>query len=349
MDSLTQAVLGATVGEVVLGKKVGNKAPLWGAVAGTIPDLDVVLNVFVGEVQGTLWHRTFSHSLLVLTLAAPLFGYLVHLIHRHKTSATFGDWNKLFFWGLITHPLLDGCTNYGTMLLFPVSMERFSWRTIFIIDPLYTLPLLIATLSVLFMKRNAPKRIKTATIGLGISTAYLAITFFVKAHVTAVVKNTLKKQDIRYQKIMTSPAFFNVMLWSTVIKAEEGYQVGYYSLLDSDRQITFWYLPQNKDLLQPYLDKASDARRQQIQDLIEFSERFYTLETSGEDIRLNDLRFGIITGWYDLTQDFIFSFRIFKESDEVMIERVEPNLQPRAEDFERLFDRTLGNQTQNEK
>ena len=48
MDSLTQIVLGAAVGEATLGRKVGNKALLWGAIAGTIPDLDVVYIKLIG-------------------------------------------------------------------------------------------------------------------------------------------------------------------------------------------------------------------------------------------------------------------------------------------------------------
>ena len=343
MDSLTQAVLGATVGEVVLGKKIGNKAPLWGAVAGTIPDLDVVLNFFFFFVQSTLWHRTFSHSLFVLTVAAPLFGYLLYLIYRRKSPATFSDWTMLFFWGLITHPLLDGCTNYGTMLLYPFSMERIAWRTIFIIDPLFTLPLLVVTIAVLFMKKASWRRRRTAIVGLSISSVYLLATFFVKAHVSNVVTTSLREQDIAYQKFMTSPAFFNNVLWSTVVKSEAGYHVGYYSLLDDDRQIDFKYLPQNEALLRPYLEAASPDKQQMIRDLMDFSERFYAMKEVEQGIHLNDLRFGIMTGWFDLSKDFIFSFHIFKQGEAVRVERAASEVQPSREDFDRLLNRTLGN------
>ena len=66
MDSLTQVVLGAAVGEAVLGKKIGNRAMLWGAIGGTIPDLDVFLRYFVDEITNTQMHRGFSHSFLFL-------------------------------------------------------------------------------------------------------------------------------------------------------------------------------------------------------------------------------------------------------------------------------------------
>ncbi|WPP48047.1 metal-dependent hydrolase [Catalinimonas niigatensis] len=343
MDSLTQAVLGAAVGEVVLGRKIGNKAPLWGAIAGTIPDLDVVLNFFIDEVQSTLWHRTFSHSLFVLTLAAPLFGYFVFFLYRRSSSATFGDWTNLFFWGLITHPLLDACTNYGTMLFYPFSEFRVSWRTIYIIDPLYTLPLLIASVAVLFMTKGNIRRKRTTIFGLALSSAYLGATFFTKLHVSQVVEAGIKEQQITAQKFMTTPAFFNNILWSYVVKSEEGYYVGYYSLLDKDRKIEFSYIPQQKELLLPYLQEAGPISRNVLLELIEFTEYFYAIENTDEGVLLHDLRFGKISGWFEQTQDFIFSFRIFREEDNTKIEQVEPEFNVEKEDFDRLLERTTGN------
>lgn len=343
MDSLTQAVLGATVGEVVLGKKVGNKAPLWGAIAGTIPDLDVVLNFFVGEVQSTLWHRTFSHSLLVLTLVTPVLGYLVFLLHRRSSAASFGDWNKLIFWGLITHPLLDSCTNYGTMIFYPLSEVRIAWRTIFIIDPLYTLPLLVGSIAVLFMAKTSLKRRRTAIVALSISTFYLLLTMLNKLNVNHIVEDNLKAQNISHEKFMTSPTFFNNLLWSVVVKEEEQYYVGYYSLLDDDQRIEFSEIPQQKELLLPYLQEADAESRELLLGLIEFTEYFYALEKVENGIYLYDLRFGKISGWFEYAQDFIFSFHIFSEGDKVEIRRVESELNVEEENFSRLLERTLGN------
>ena len=68
MDSLTQIILGAAVGEAVAGKKLGNKAAFWGAIAGTIPDLDVLIRHFAHPIDGALWHRGFSHSIVFALL-----------------------------------------------------------------------------------------------------------------------------------------------------------------------------------------------------------------------------------------------------------------------------------------
>ena len=93
MDSLTQIILGAAAGEVVLGKKVGNRAMLWGAVGGTIPDLDVLTGVFLTPIEELAAHRGFSHSILFAVLGACVFGWLIHRLYQstyHKYLAFMG-------------------------------------------------------------------------------------------------------------------------------------------------------------------------------------------------------------------------------------------------------------------
>ncbi len=341
MDSLTQLVLGASVGEAVLGRKVGNRAIVWGAIGGTIPDLDVLLNPLLSDVQGVLIHRTFSHSLLVLTLLAPIIGYGVWRIHRSKTEASWRDWSWLFFFALITHPLLDAFTNYGTMLFFPFSDVRISWRTIFIIDPLYTLPLLIGTLIVLFLSRTSSRRKQVNRWALILSSAYLALTVIIKLHVQQVVQENLTEQSsVAHQKFLTSPTFFNNVLWSVIVKQEGQYQVGYYSLLDNDHTVKFKNIPQRAELLQPYVQ--SSETKETLDNLINFTEGFYALQPHKEGVRFNDLRFGIITGWFDLTKAYIFSYQISKEDDTVLIQQQDRAVQPTLSDLQRLFQRTLG-------
>ena len=88
MDLVTQMVLGASVGEATLGKKVGNKGILWGTVAGLIPDLDVTASLFTDTLTSIELHRGFSHSILFSLLLAPLLGWLISKINKN---------DKIFF------------------------------------------------------------------------------------------------------------------------------------------------------------------------------------------------------------------------------------------------------------
>ena len=170
MDSLTQIVLGAAVAEVVGGKKLGNKAPLWGAIAGTIPDLDVFLRFSYHPIDAALVHRGFSHSILFAVLCSPIFAFLVHRIYKQKYA--YKTWLWLFFFGIITHPMLDMFTNYGTQFLWPLDY-RITFNTVFVVDPLYTLPFGLCVLIVLFLKPTNKWRSRINLAGVYYSSAYL--------------------------------------------------------------------------------------------------------------------------------------------------------------------------------
>ena len=98
MDSLTQIVLGASVAEATLGKKIGNKAIVLGAIAGTIPDLDIVTRFFVDDLTASVMHRGFSHSLIFPFVAAPILAWILKKIYSNYTDVSFNDWfNRNYF------------------------------------------------------------------------------------------------------------------------------------------------------------------------------------------------------------------------------------------------------------
>ena len=178
MDSLTQIVLGASVGELVLGKKIGNKAILWGAVAGTIPDLDVLLRYFTDETA-TEMHRGFSHSIVFAVLIAPLLAWIANKLNQKLNHVSFIDWCKLFFWSTVTHPMLDAHTTWGTQFFWPFNY-RLAYKNIFVIDPLFTFPFLIFLIITMTLKKEHPKRALFNKIGLSLSSSYLILTLIFK-------------------------------------------------------------------------------------------------------------------------------------------------------------------------
>ncbi|UCD62452.1 MAG: metal-dependent hydrolase, partial [Flavobacteriaceae bacterium] len=231
MDSLTQIVLGASVGEVVLGKKVGNKAMLYGAIAGTIPDLDVLSRYFVDTVTATEWHRGFSHSILFSLLFAPVFGWIISKIEI-ESGVSWKEWSKLMFWGLFTHPILDSFTTWGTQLFWPFDL-RLAFQNIFVIDPLYTFPFLFFLILSMRMHRLSPARRKYNRIGLMVSSGYLAVTLLLKGITYMKFTDNLEEQDIAFNQIETRPTPFNSILWTANIDAGKEYLIGEYSLFDT--------------------------------------------------------------------------------------------------------------------
>ena len=302
MDSVSQAVLGAAVGEVVLGSRVGNKAILWGAVAGTIPDLDVLAYPLMDQISQLSWHRGPSHAFFYLILAAPIMAWVINRLHKGK--ATWRHWTLLLLLAFITHVLLDSFTVYGTQLFRPFSHFPVGFNSISIVDPLYTVPLLIAVVVALFLKRNSRRRLRLIIAGLALSTLYLGITVGFKFHVNAVAQDNFVRQNIRAEKYMTAPTLLNSVLWRITAKVEDGFKVGYYSLLDSDRDIEFSYLPQRDSLLLPVRHTEALAR------LEWFSRGYYVVSESEGELHFADIRFGTIDVGQPDSRRFVFQWKI---------------------------------------
>ena len=338
MDSLTQIVLGAAVGEAVLGKKVGNKALLWGAVAGTIPDLDVIARFLTDTITATEMHRGFSHSILFSILAAPLFGWLVSKIH-HKLDVRWKDWAWLFFWGFFTHPLLDAFTTWGTQLFWPWDW-RLAFNSIFVIDPLYTVPFLVCVVWVLFKKRGSPdnyrdSRKRINNWGLYLSTGYLLLTLVIKFFAHQQFASDLDKQGITYTQISSRPAPLNTILWNANVDTQDAYLVGDYSFFDS-QSIQWKSYPKNRTAAQEWIAKP------EVQRLIDISEGWYILEQENDDWIFNDLRFGLIPIDPEHPQ-FVFRYKLTTENNKVIAIEDRPQPENTKAVFGTLWERIKGN------
>lgn len=323
MDAITQITLGAAIGEATLGKKVGNKAILWGGISGTIPDLDVIAGPFMDTVSRLAFHRSFTHSITFALIFAPLLGYLIYRLYRGR-DGTWKDWTYLVFWATVTHPLLDNFTSYGTQFFWPFSSYRIAFNTIFVIDPLYTVPLLACVIVVLFLKRTSEKRRVFNYLGIGISSLYLMFTAANKIYINSVFEKELQSQGIEFRQTLTAPTPMNNILWRGVAESPDGFYEGYYSLFDKNHQIKFDYIPRNQHLLEDYKDNV------QIEKLIWITKGYYSLNEEDGSLIFNDMRYGRLNGWGKFEGEFVFSFRITKFGshyrDNLYVQRESPNL-----------------------
>ena len=312
MDSLTQIVLGAAVGEAVLGKKVGNKAMLYGAIAGTIPDLDIFASYFTDTVSALEIHRGFTHSIFFSVVFAPIFGWLISKIER-RSIASWKDWSLLMFWGLFTHPVLDSFTTWGTQLFWPFEI-RLAFKNIFVIDPLYTLPFLFFLILAMRAERGSPRRRKMNNLGLIVSSLYMLISIGLKGVTYLKFEDALKEQNISYLQIQTKPAPFNTILWTANVELEDAYLIGNYSLFDT-KPILFKLYPKNHKLLGAL--KSEDK----VKRLIAISNGWYTIMQKDDQLYLNNLQFGVLDNNSEIPS-FVFSYRLVQENDGMLIEEV---------------------------
>lgn len=281
MDSITQAALGAAIGEATLGKNIGNKGAVLGAIVATIPDLDVALYLFYDKFEMLSIHRGFSHSIVFSIIGAFLIAYVLQHIKWTKTVGYQKLW--IFTWlALFTHMLLDTFTAYGTQLLLPFSDARIGFDSVNVVDPVYTIPILIGLICSLFVFKNKPSRRVYNYIGIAVSTFYLIGTLVVKNYVEEHFKTELAEQNISYNSLLTMPVGIANVNWYGVAKTSEGLYMHKYSILHND-QLAFEYFPTNDFLLEGVNPELVDRMKW-------FAKGFYTVAKDGNNIRFYNLQ-----------------------------------------------------------
>ncbi|WP_144633415.1 metal-dependent hydrolase [Bordetella genomosp. 13] len=288
MDSLTQAVLGAGIQGAVLGRMQGRRALLYGALLGTLPDLDVLVR-YADPVSSMTYHRGFSHSVFVLSALSVVMAWL---IRRRWPQAPYGPWRLLLaIWlVLITHPVLDAFTVYGTQLFWPLAWTPESWSAVFIIDPVYTLPMLFAVLAAGIAGVTVrTQRAMAATVVFG--ALYLLSGLAGRWQAEQRVLAELGRQGMQVDRVIGTPMPFNTLLWRVVAATPDG---------DYYEAVSGWFdrappetlrLPRHTDLAAALADVPLHQR------LRWFTDDWLRYDALGDALVVTDLRMGV-AGYY---------------------------------------------------
>lgn len=281
MDSLSQLLLGASVATATLGRRTAAwKAALWGGIAGTLPDLDVFID-HGDALSNMVLHRGHSHALFWLTLAAPLLAALPALLHRERDR--YDRWVLAMWLALVTHPLLDAMTVYGTQLLMPFDNHPFGVGSMFIIDPLYTVPLLVGL--VVGLARRQSRGLPWVHAGLVLSTAYLAWSAAAQHHVRTLALAAITP-PVQAEQVLVTPSPFNTVLWRIVAMRPDGsYEEGFHSFFDGDRPIRM-------ERFGPPAVPPPVRALQPVQRLAAFTHGFYKVQERNGQVFVTDLRMG---------------------------------------------------------
>jgi inner membrane protein len=403
MDSLTQIALGAAVGEATLGKKIGNRAMLWGAFGGLLPDFDVFARFFTSEMSALAFHRGFMHSIVFAVIMAVILGGLVHRLYgtnyyrkrRYKAavgafilaiyfllvlgihfvfgpavetpgwaaavvvvasaiglvlwfryftkeltavSASRKDWMWLFFLSIVTHPILDCFTVFGTQIFLPFTGRRISFDNISVADPVYTIPLIIGLFVAALVSRKKKVRQVANWLGLGLSSAYMLFTFSHKMQVDDIFEKSLAAQGIEYTRYMTGPTILNNFLWTGVAEGDTAYYHGFYTFLGKEPGFTsLTVLPKNEAQLAGHEDEHT------LRILKWFTKGYYNVITREDGrLQLNDLRYGSFDGSFENEKDYIFKFILEKKDGKLEARQSREGRKMDGNAFKEHFDRIMG-------
>lgn len=310
MDPLTHVALGAAIGTVTIGRKVGaRRGALIGGLITELPDLDVFFPAD-SRLDGFIEHRGPTHSLVMHLLATPVFGEALRFVDKRLRDERWLCYG-LVLAALWVHGLLDGFTTYGTKLLWPIFTEPISWSSIFIIDPIYSLPLFLAfiySLSVRAPSGPAPlgsRARRIATAGLILSSAYIGWTLIARELAETKVLAALAAAEVRYERLMLTPMPFNSLLWRGLAIDGERYLNIYVSLLDSGVAPIYQH-PRNMALEAQLPDRVS------LDKLVWFSRGYYAMLEEDGAVMARDLRLGV-------DPDYFLTFEIARRGSEELV------------------------------
>jgi inner membrane protein len=298
MDSLSQIVLGGALAAAIVPPEHRRAALLAGAALGTLPDLDGLPLLLITDdpVLRMTWHRSVSHSLFVLPFVAAAIWCLFKRFGNGRVAQAPIRW----FWAmqlvLITHPLLDAFTVYGTQLWWPLASPPTMWSSMFIIDPLYTLWLLIACIVAWRVRERAVAQ-RALVAGLVLSTAYLGWSLVAKSMIEREADRALAELGLQDAPRFSVPMPFNTLLWRVVVMTPFGYLEGESSLIADRGPMRFRAYGHDVDAMAKVTGYPSVAR------LRWFNRGFMKAEERYGRLIVSDLRMGF-------EPDYIFNFAV---------------------------------------
>jgi inner membrane protein len=285
MDPLTQGLLGAAVGQAAFGRALGRRALAWGAAVGMAPDLDVVVSPLSPTAEW-LWHRGPTHALWFGPVVGPALG---GLLWRWK-GGRLRHWVGLCVAALVTHPLLDVFTTYGTQLLAPFSRKRFAWDAVAIVDPLYSLVLALALVIGLRRGVCTPAARRAAWAGLALSSAYVGAGLLVNERAEAIARAQLAADGVGVSRLSAYPTLLQLPFRRIVARNGGEVRIGWLSVVAA-RPIAWESFEAARG---PLVEAARRAEAARVLEWFAMGEAVPRVESTpgGTTVEFDDLRFG---------------------------------------------------------
>lgn len=218
MDPISQGAIGAVAPQAVLKPEKIRVAALLGGLAGMAPDLDVFIQSPTDPLLFLEYHRQFTHALAFVPLGAAIVALALHgFVRRHLQ---FRETYLACLLGYATHGLLDACTSYGTLLLWPFSDYRVAWNNVSVVDPLFTLPLLSLVILAAVRRRRA-----FAVAGLVWALGYVAFGAVQHQRAEAAGARLAAERGHEPVRLSAKTGFGNLLVWKVVYEHDGRFYV----------------------------------------------------------------------------------------------------------------------------
>jgi len=220
MDPLSQGVIGAVAAQQTSSKKHLMIATFLGFLSGMAADLDIFIRSSYDPLLYLEFHRQFTHSLIFIPIGGLLCATFFYYLFLRNKDITFKQTYIYSTLGYATHGLLDSCTTYGTQLFWPFTNDRIAWNTISIIDPLFTIPLLILII-VSVIKKN--KVISYSALSWVVFYSIFGLIQKDRAEATGL--ELAKSRGHNVTNVMAKPSFANLIVWKIIYTTKNSYHI----------------------------------------------------------------------------------------------------------------------------
>lgn len=223
MDPVTQGVLGLSATQLVSKRRERMAAAALGVLSGMAADLDVLIKSSTDPLLFLEYHRHFTHALVFIPVGALLCTWFARWIFKKwfaSNQLSFARTYLFCFVGYATHALLDACTTYGTQLLWPFSDMRVAWNNVSVVDPLFTLPLIVLMVLTLSLRSS-----RLAWLGAVYVGCYLGLGVVQNHRASLVAQSLALNRGHQSVDISVKPSFANLIVWKSVYEYQGRYYV----------------------------------------------------------------------------------------------------------------------------
>jgi len=287
MDPLSQACFGASLSQSASTDKSRQLSALViGALAGMAPDLDVLIQSPGDPLLFLEYHRQFTHSLIFIPVGALICALVFY--HLFKQKLSFFQIYIFSLLGYATHGLLDACTSYGTQLFWPFSNERVAWSTVSIVDPFFTLPILILIILAVYKKNKT-----FARAAFTYAIIFLSLGLIQKQRATDALYAVAEERNHNPSRVHVKPSFANRHVWKIVYEHDDRYYVDAVKIL-WDSEIIQGTSIKKLNLIEdlPWLNHSSQQAKD-IERFRWFSDNFLALSPTDPELVI-DVRYSFI-------------------------------------------------------
>jgi inner membrane protein len=288
VDPLSQGILGAAAPKSIAPPEHARLACVLGFLAGMAPDLDVLIRSPQDPLLFLEYHRQFTHALIFIPIGGLVCGWLLHRLFAGKRGLSLKRCVLYCTMGYGTHALLDACTTYGTQLLWPFSDQRFAWNSVSVIDPLFTVPMLL-----LIMVSVWRRQALLARLALAWAVAYLGVGLLQRDRATEAGWQLARERGHQPLRLEAKPSIANLLLWKVVYETRDHYHV---DAVRAGRKLRVYpgSSVEKLDVIRdfPWLSPGSQQARD-IERFRWFSNGYLAVEP-GNPYRITDIRYSMV-------------------------------------------------------